>query len=487
MKSPSRSISGPALKASRKGSDLTLLGRVEKVIIENSLIKPGGKIVLAVSGGPDSMALFSLFCDLRRTWELGLTVLYCHHGLRAAADEEESFVREWAKHFDCPFISRRLSVREYHKKSGKSLQDAARELRYRVFEEERQQSGFDQVALGHTANDQAEEVLIGLIRGTGLGGLAGIRLTRGPFIRPLLRTSRLEILRYLDQKNLPYKEDASNAEVRFLRARIRHHLIEELKGYSPNIINQLNQMAGLLQKDEEYLQEQVSRVMANIVSHHGAATRLNRSVLGGLPQALATRVIQRVLLERLGNLDHIRSVHILSFLKAAQGASRPGSLPLPKGWSVHWDRQTLTLEPTPSSSIRVSHFSYSVKKPGRFSLPGIGMVLFFKKVKASPEFLNPSRRKELARVNFDLVSWPLVVRNHRPGDRFQPFGMEGSKKVSRFFMDRRVPAEQRSRIPLICSGEKIIWVAGLEIDQAFRLDVQTTTVLEIVYRKEKDG
>jgi tRNA(Ile)-lysidine synthase len=432
------------------------------------------------------MALLALLSGLRQKWKLALAVLYCHHGLRAEADEEESFVREWSERFSCPFVSRRLPVREYHKKTGKSIQEAARELRYRIFEEERSQRDFDFVALAHTANDQAEEVLIGLIRGSGLGGLAGMPIQRGPFIRPLLRTFRAEILKYLAQKNIPYKEDASNYDRRYLRTRVRHELLEELKGYSPNIIAQLNQMAGLLQKDEEYLQGEVTRVIRGIVSYSGQAIYLNRSKLGALPQALGARVIQRVLLERMGQLSHIRSVHILSILKATKGSPRSGWLPLPNDWSANWDRETVTILQTPIGPKLVGPFLYPIERPGKYSISETGDFIFLRKVRDRSGPISPADDKNRARVDFDSLTWPLVLRNHKPGDRFEPLGLRGSKKVSRFFIDRRVPGESRSRIPLICSGEKIVWIAGMEIGHLFRLTPQTTKILEMVYGKGED-
>ena len=246
-----------------------LLSTVETFIREEGLFDPGARILIGVSGGPDSMALFSLLTGLRLKWDLDLSVLYCHHGLRAAADKEEVFVRTWAKELGCHFYSRKLPVREFQKKTGKSLQEAARELRYKAFGDYLKQKNMDRVALAHTANDQAEEVLIGLIRGAGLGGLAGMPADRGPFIRPLIRTYRREILDYLADQNIPYQEDASNRDFRFLRARVRHHLLPELEKYSPNIISQLNQTARLLRKDEAYLQERAEELSQGIISYSG--------------------------------------------------------------------------------------------------------------------------------------------------------------------------------------------------------------------------
>ena len=456
---------------------------LESFIKETGLFEPGARIIIGVSGGPDSMALLSLLDELRPRWDLDLIVLHCHHGLRAAADEEEAFVRDWSKKWNCLFLSRRLPVQDFQKKSGMSLQEAARELRNRTFLECVELKKADWAATAHTANDQAEEVLIGLIRGAGLGGLAGIPVKRGPFIRPLIRTYRPEILNYLTQRNVPFQEDLSNLDFRYLRARVRHHLIPELQKYSPNIIAQLNQTADLLQKDDEYLQEKVNQLSETVLSYSGKVTSIQRSKLADLPQALSSRLIQKAVFKSVRSLRHFRAVHILSIIAAAQGKRKQGQDILPGGWFVQLDEDVLRITPTRPDSEPMKPFSYEIIKPQGVLIRETGERIFFKKIKAPPESILLMKDKNTARVDFDKLVWPLAIRNLRPGDRFQPLGMKGSKKVSRFFIDRKIPQNLRSRIPLVFSGGEIVWIAGMEIGRAFRLDNQTSRILEIEYRK----
>ncbi len=458
---------------------------VESFNQEAALFDKGARILIGVSGGPDSMALLSLLSELRPKWNLDLTVLYCHHGLRAAADEEEAFVRSWAEKWSCIFFSRKLPVREYQRKSGRSLQEAARELRYQASEDFVKKKNIDRVALAHTANDQAEEVLIGLVRGAGLGGLAGIPAKRGQVIRPLIRTYRQEILDYLAIKEIPYKEDLSNRDFRYLRARVRHHLLPELGKYSPNIVAQLNQTARLLQKDEEYLKEKVDQMEPAVLSCSGATATLSRHQLAELPQALSSRLIQKAVSATLGHLRHFRAVHILSILKAAQGNRPQGTIPLPNGFSAKWNRKDIKILRTDSDPKPMVPFFYEIEKPLDVFIQETGEWVAFKKVKAGSNAFKLPGLKNRVRVDFNKLSWPLVIRNLRPGDRFRPLGMEGSKKVSRFFIDRKVPRALRDRIPLVLSGGEIVWIGGMEIGQPFCQDHHTTLVLEIVYRKEK--
>ena len=464
-----------------KKKKLGLLLSVEAFIKETELFEPGARILIGVSGGPDSMALLSILAEMRPKWDLDLMVLHCHHGLRAAADEEEAFVRAWSKKLGCPFFRRKLPVRNFQRVSGKSLQEAARELRYRAFLEVAKLKKADRVALAHTANDQAEEVLISLIRGAGLGGLAGIPVRRGPVIRPLIKTFRKELLDYLSAKKIPFKEDASNRDFRYLRARVRHHLLPELKKYSPNILVQLNQTAGLLQKDDEYLQEKVDHLAGALLSRQGQTISIRRSGLTGLPRALGSRIIQKAIFNSLGHLRHIRAIHILSILEVAQSNRKQGRIILPEGWSARWDRDYIRILPVSGDPEPIKSFIYEIEKPRELFVQETGERVYFKKIKASFKSSLSLNNKNPVRVDFDKLIWPLQIRNKCPGDRFRPLGMSGSKKVSRYFMDRKIPKAKRDRIPLVLSGGEIVWIAGMDIGQAFSLDRHSTRALEMEY------
>jgi tRNA(Ile)-lysidine synthase len=469
------------LTRSKKGN---LVYALESFVKARELFEPGARIIIGVSGGPDSMALLSLLGELRSKWDLDLMVLHCHHGLRPEADEEERLVRTWAKKWGCLFFRRKLPVGDFKKESGMSLQEAARELRYRAFLEYAELKKVGRVALAHTANDQAEEVLIGLIRGAGLGGLAGIPVKRGLFIRPLLWAYRPEILDYLILKDVPFREDPSNRDLRYLRARVRHHLLPELTKYSPNILHQLNQTAGLFQKDEEFFQEKVNEIASLVISGSGDSIAISRSKLAGLPQALSSRLIQKAVLSGTGSLRHLRAVHILAVIAAAKGKRVRGQIPLPEGWSVWWDRHNLNFAPVLSHENLVKPFFYEISRPEEVVIHETREKLLFRKVKVPKETVRFLKDENPARVDFDKLVWPLVIRSMRPGDRFQPLGMAGSKKISRFFIDRKIPANLRSRIPLVLSKGKIIWAAGLAIGQAFRLESKSSLALEMEYLRK---
>jgi tRNA(Ile)-lysidine synthase len=340
----------------------------------------------------------------------------------------------------------------------------------------------DQVALAHTANDQAEEVLIGLIRGAGLGGLAGIPLQREGFIRPLLATYRPEILTYLAERKIPYLEDESNKDRRFLRVRVRHQLLPELEKFSPNIIAQLNRTAGLLKKDEDFLQENTERIMARVLAPLEAGVQFSRSVLKELPPAILSRLFQKALFQVKGDLRSIGSVHLLSLVNAVCGSSIQGRLDLPGSVQASWDRDRIILQPGVSGSPPPLLFSGQVDKPGTISIREIGAEISFERVRIDPQTARKTFNKQQALVDWEKIQWPLVVRNVQSGDRFRPLGLKGAKKVNRFFRDRKIPRSQRDRIPLILSGGEIVWIAGLEIGDLFALNDQSRQALRLQFQ-----
>ena len=458
---------------------LSLTAAVERFIENNRLFGPGSRIIVGVSGGPDSMALFSILNELRRPWGLEIIALYCHHGLRRAADGEADFVRHWAGLWGCSFSTSKVDVQSFQQENKMSLQEAARELRYRVFRSFFVQQKADKVALAHTANDQAEEVLIGLIRGAGLGGLAGIPLQREGFIRPLLATYRPEILTYLAERNIPHLEDESNKDRRFLRARVRHQLLPELGKFSPNIITQLNRTAGLLQKDEAFLQEKTERIMARVLVPLEAGVQFSRNGLKKLPPAILSRLFQKALFQVKGDLRLIGSVHLLSLVNAVCGPSLQGRLDLPGGVQASWDRDRITLQPGVTVSPPPILFSEQVDGPGTITIREIGAKLSFERVRIDPQTVRKTFNKQQALLDWEKIQWPLLVRNVQAGDRFRPLGLKDAKKVNRFFMDRKIPCSQRDRIPLIISGGEIAWIAGLEIGDRFALNDQSQQALHL--------
>jgi tRNA(Ile)-lysidine synthase len=210
--------------------------------------------------------------------------------------------------------------------------------------------------------------------------------------------------------------------------------------------------------------------------------RFLRKKLAALPQAISSRLIQKALLQLKGDLRKISSVHLLAIIQAAGSSSRKGRLPLPLGWEAWWNKEEIGLRPVSSIPPKIGLFSYRLERPGKILIKESKTLLIFKKVAVLPGHSFRDQNPSRARVDLQKLSWPLLIRNLEPGDRFQPLGLKGSKKVHRFLMDRKVPEALRSGIPLILSGGQVVWVAGMALAQPFALELGSRSALEMECR-----
>jgi len=455
---------------------------VRKAILKYGLISPGDRVVVAVSGGPDSVCLLDILYVLRRELNMELVVAHFDHGLRPAEDPEETrFVASLAAARQLPFETKRGHIDP----AGGSLEDRARKARYRFFEEVRIHFSAHKIALGHQRNDQAETVLMRLLRGSGTGGLSGIAPVReGKIIRPILELGRPEIERYLQARGLPFKMDPTNREETFLRNRIRSVLIPSLEHYQPRVIDILAQTADILREDAQYLEEVSREWLAKRVRRQRNG-RVEISVTGllDLPPALGKRVIRHcvnMVAEGLSGvtLRHINAVHQLAAGKRCQG-----TIHLPKGLVVQRIYDRISFEKGPAK--QASDYFYILKGPGRYVIEEVSSTLLMEEM---PRKMVSIRKNDPWRAYLDAqkIGYPLVLRNFRPGDRFVPLGMHGHKKVKDFFIDRKVPKPVRSRLPILLRDGEILWICGMMIDERVKVSARTEKILKIAFVRAPD-
>jgi len=469
--------------------------KVEKAIRRHRLLSEGDGVVVAVSGGPDSVALLKILQELSPRYRLALKVAHLNHGLRGAdSDREESFVRELCLSLGLPFVSRKVDVRNVLSKSGTSLEDACRRERYDFLEEVRLEEGFQKTALGHHRDDQAETVLMRLLRGSGPEGLRGmLPLRNGIFIRPMLDVSREEIISFLAERGLAYVEDSSNEEEFCLRNRIRHGLIPDLSArYNPGLVENLAHTAEILRLENDYMEGEVRRLLERWRCT-GAQGRMEiplREFLD-LHEAIRNRVVKAALLgfspEKKGaGFRHVRAVTSLAEM------GRTGDrLDMPFGVRVKKGYGCLIFE-TCETAGKVSGmtrsrgeaggdtpaYRYDVVVPGEVKIAETGRRMAFRYVDRKDVF---PATGNTAFMDCEGISFPLTVRSWQPGDRIEPLGMEGSKKVQDIFVDRKVSREDRRRIPLLTDCASVLWVAGLRLNRRVAITERTTGVLKIEF------
>jgi len=459
-----------------------ILRKAAAAITAHTMLDRGDHVIAGVSGGADSVALLCVLCSLQKKWGLRLTVAHLNHMLRGgAARREVAFVRELAGRRGLRCIVGERDVRAVKAETGCSLQEAARIARYRFFYELREELGAQKIALGHTANDQAETLLMWLIRGTSGAGLAGIPPVRdGLFIRPLLAVTRSEIEAYLAQQQVSFIPDSSAGEPHYLRNKIRHQLMTLLeKEYNPRMVQTLSRLAELVRADNEVLDRRVREIVAPLLAsrnERGASCPV--AFIAGQPAPLRGRIIKAALAGLKGGGQGIYHQHVTAVDRLAGGAGRSRTIQLPAGWSAtrEYDRLIFMRE-----KPLQQHYCYAVDRvPARVSIAEIGrdMILAVEDLQEpAAELL--AREKKIDFLDYDALQLPLTVRTWRPGDRFHPLGMSGSKKLKDFFIDNKISPRLRRSIPVLLSRDTIVWVGGLRIDDRFRLRETTRRVLKI--------
>jgi tRNA(Ile)-lysidine synthase len=466
-----------------------ILQTIEKTINEHAMLQRGDHLLIAVSGGPDSTALLHVMTRLAPRRGLRLTAAHLNHALRAEESErDEAFVRDLCQGMGVRCICKKVAKGAL-KIPGRSLEEAAREARYLFLAETADRCGAAKIATGHHRDDQAETLLINLLRGSGPEGLKGILPVRdGRIIRPLLGIDRSEILAYLGSNGLPAVLDSSNREDQFLRNRIRHDLIPRLaQGYNPQISRVLSRTAEIMRRESDCLQELVQQILSSWGIHpETEEKRLPLKAFGALHEGLQGRII-KTLTEGCGPIRRgIAYHHIQSVLHLIRQQRPSGILHLPGNLKIQKDGDCLSILQRAGGNAREEGgadvlpqpLDIAADIPGTVALPGTERIFRLRFVgKPAPEEM--MARPQTAFMDFERIALPLRIRHRVPGDRMAFLGMEGSKKLTDHFVDCKIPRAARGKIPLLVDARSVIWIAGGRISERVKVTEATEKVLEI--------
>jgi len=441
-------------------------------------IAAGDRVLAACSGGPDSVALVALLRKLREEMPLEIHLAHFNHRLRDGADEDERFVRGLARRWVLPLVSEGADVRSHAVRKKLNLEEAGRDLRYDFLRRAAARVGATKIATGHTMTDQAETVLMRLMRGTGLSGLAGIAaIVAGkpcPIVRPLLGIAGPDLRVWLAAEGISYREDPSNLDRRFLRNRIRAELLPELGGrYEPRIVAHLARLAEIAREDDELLGAFVRELADEFIVRKGRDAFLDLKTLPLLLPALARRVAREYLRELQGDLRDISYEDVGSLVSLGEGKD----LPLRKGLVLRREGDLVGRK-----KVRPPSKAYEILWDGRGEVvvPEAGMAFRGTCRKAKAErssFKNDDRTGvDLDAAKLDL---PLVIRNRRPGDLYRPLGAPGRKKLKEILRAKGVPVAGRDRLPVFLSGGEIVWAPGLAVAEKYKVTRATETVFSI--------
>jgi tRNA(Ile)-lysidine synthase len=449
--------------------------KVLSTILDLNMVRDGDIVLVAVSGGADSVCLFRILYELRDTLGMSLIVAHLNHGLRPLEDENETeFVADLAGEFNLPLVQEK--VHNLRRVPGTSLEEEARIIRYNFFEKILSEHDAQKVALGHNMNDQAETVLMNLLRGSGLKGLSGIPPIReNRYIRPLIRVTTDEIHAYLKDKNMSFILDSSNLEKKYLRNKIRLDLIPLLLSYQPRFIEHLGELASLCREKNQSIEEEARNCLKKATLHVSQGVmNLSISVLKDLPMSTRFDVIREAIKQIKGTLRRINGEHVKAVDDLINNPKPQVRTNLPEKLVVTKTYERLRFLTDAEAEIR--DFSYRIEHMGTISIPETNQVLCLERV-TKRDFSESSPESHVAFVDLDRIEWPLSVRNFRVGDKFMPLGLKGSKKVKDVFIDKKIPHEERKRILILGDGNNIIWVCGIRIDERYRVRGGTRRIL----------
>jgi tRNA(Ile)-lysidine synthase len=429
---------------------LMMLQKFKEFIADNNLIKPGDRILLAVSGGIDSMVMTHLF--MKAGYEFGIA--HCNFSLRGTeSDLDEEMVSKFADEHQIEFFSTHFKTKAYAREHGLSVQMAARELRYRWFEKIRKDKGYASVAVGHNMNDNVETLMINLIRGTGVAGLTGMSRAVNNIIRPMLFATRKDIVVYCNRNTIAYREDISNADTKYLRNKIRHLIIPLLKEINPSVESTLNESAERFAGISEIVTAYINELRNKLSENKNEYITFNISLL-------KTYTHNKVILFELFRPYDINEVSLIDLIHVIDGRTG-GWLSTGSHRIVKNRKEILVLKAKDEKeSIRL------IINPGNFEK--IPEIEFVRSVTITDKFEIPDEQL-YACIDSDKVSFPLVLRKWNKGDHFYPLGMNHRKKLSDYFVDKKYSVFDKENALILESAGKIVCILGDRIDNRFRI------------------
>lgn len=454
-----------------------MVEQVKKYLEQQNISLAGKTLVLAVSGGADSVCLLDIFSRLQIVLDLKLVCVHVNHGLRAAAAEDEAFVRGLAGQKGIPFYVLHADVRKEAQIRKTSEEEAGRLVRYEYLNRIAKEVGADYILTAHHRGDLAETVLFHLFRGSSLRGLGGIRVLNGRCLRPLLFVSREEIEAYLKERELSFVTDETNAQEVYSRNRIRHRILPEAEDIVPNAAKHIVQAAEELQETEEFLQEETGRAYGRFVSKEGDRILISEQICETLPALIAKRVVYEAITACCKSAKDIGRTHVQEVRALF---SRPC------GKRIHLPYDVTAIRYKDGVTLKRQNCRDEKELLSEVMVPAMADTFFLleKGVSArsetvqNPDIKNIPQKRYTKWFNYDTINCYPVFRKRRSGDYLVIDGNGRKKSLNRYFIDEKIPACERDDIWLLADENHVLWVLGYRISEACKVTEQTRSVVQ---------
>jgi tRNA(Ile)-lysidine synthase len=456
---------------------LIMIEKIKHTIAKYNLLQPNERVLLALSGGPDSTALAVTLAQIAPAMGVKLLVAHFNHGLRGReSDRDERQASRLAKQLGLSFVSRKMNKAGIPK--GLSPEDFYRRQRYLFLDEVAKSNHAHKIALGHNLQDQSETVLLHLLRGSGLEGLKGIvPLRDGKYIRPLIEVSREEILAFLDEAGIAYWQDSSNESKLHLRNKVRLELLPYLrKEYNPKIDEALAQMAEIIREENILIKECVDKALkSTCVKKQKSKILLNIEYLNMLPLAIQRRLLKELLENFSLQKNGITFLHINSIGKLLHNLESGRKICLPFGIEARREYENLVLERS-KECAKLLEYSYHLDIPCEVLIRERKLTVRLQIVKKDKIDFNVKNKDYF---DLDKIKFPLFLRNRREGDWFQPLGMAGRQKLKSFFINHKITQQKRNEIMLLANQQAVIWIENMHLNDQVKITPETKNVLEL--------
>ena len=456
--------------------------KVLSTINKHELIQKGDKIVVGLSGGPDSVCLLHILSRLKDKLDLEIYAAHLNHQIRGIEAQKDAFyISKLCEEMGITFFIKSINVPEYCEKNGVSIEEGARKLRYEMFYEIKNNTRANKIAIGHNLNDQAETILMRMMRGTGLQGLKGIEYIRdGVIIRPILDIERNDIEEYCKQNKLNPRIDKTNLESIYTRNKIRLELIPYMKdNFNSNIIESIVRMGNSLRSDNDYIESEALIKFKEVSNINSDSVELNLKSYINLHNSMKVRILRNSIKHILGDTNFIDQRHIDDIIELEDESKIDKVINLPRGIYVYRKKDSIILT-NKEIVIEEIDFCYNIPSNGFIKVKEIGTIIETQVVSIN-KYKRSKSDKSCKWFDFNKIKGGIVVRNRRSGDKIKLSG--GSKKIKDLFIDIKIPKEDRCKVPVIADDQGILSVGNFRNSENYKIDEETKEVLKVSFKK----